>query len=164
MNVVDIIILICCIPALIQGIRKGFISQAISLLSLVLGAWLSFKFAGPVGDFLKEYIDISGTLLHIIAFALILILVTVGLEILGKTLEKMVKFIMLGWLNKLLGAAFALIKVVLLLGVLAILIDSIRSSVPLITWEVFDESVLFEPVKQIANAVFPYLKELIFNK
>jgi hypothetical protein len=49
-NVIDIIILICCVPALVQGFRKGFISQAVSLVSLVLGAWLAFKFSEPVGE------------------------------------------------------------------------------------------------------------------
>ena len=94
MNFVDIAILVCCVPALIHGISKGFIKQATALLSPVLGAWLAFKFSEPVGDLLQNYIEIPGTVIHIIAFALIMVLVTVVLKLLGNILEKTVKFVM----------------------------------------------------------------------
>jgi Uncharacterized membrane protein, required for colicin V production len=164
MNVVDIIILICCIPALAQGIRKGFISQATALVSLVLGAWLSFKFAVPVGNWLKEYIEVSGAVLQVISFALILCVVIIVLNLLGKALEGIIKIVLLGWLNRLLGAAFALLKVILLLGLVMILLEALNSTLPIIPAETINESILYSPVKDIADAVFPYLKELIFNK
>lgn len=163
MNVVDIVILVCCIPAVVQGVCKGFIDQVIALLSVVLGAWLSFKFAEPVGDFLKEYIDIAPAIIHIIAFALIMLLVVFGLKLAGNALEKIVKFVMLGWLDKILGIAFALIKAALVLGLVAILICNLRTTFQLDSWKIFDESVLFGPLKETASTVFPYLKELIFK-
>ncbi|MCQ2119011.1 MAG: CvpA family protein [Bacteroidales bacterium] len=163
MNFVDIAILVCCVPALIHGISKGFIKQAIALLSLVLGAWLAFKFSEPVGDLLQNYIEIPGTVIHIIAFALIMVLVTVVLKLLGNILEKTVKFVMLGWLDKLLGVVFAFIKVTLIIGLLAIMIDSVRETFQIENWKVFDESLLYQPLKDIADTVFPYLKQLIFK-
>ena len=45
MSIIDIILLICFVPAIINGARKGFISQVISIVSLVLGIWLSARFA-----------------------------------------------------------------------------------------------------------------------
>ena len=59
MNILDIIILICLIPAIIQGIRKGFISQAISIASIILGIWLSSQFANVVGEWIAQYISVS---------------------------------------------------------------------------------------------------------
>ena len=164
MNIIDIVILLCCIPALVQGERKGFVSQAVSLVSLILGAWLAFKFSEPVGNWLGSYLEFPGAVIHVVAFALILIAATVMLNIIGKSLEKFVKFIMLGWLDKILGAAFALLKVILLLGLVIILLDTVESILPIIPSKTFEESMLYEPVKGIANAVFPYLKELIFSK
>ena len=164
MNVIDIIILVCCVPALYHGFTKGFISQAISLVSLVLGAWLSFKFSVPLGDWLKTFADLPGSVLHIIAFVLILIVVMLVLMIIGRLLEKILKFAMLGWLNKLLGMVFALLKAVLIIGLVIILFDAVWNLVPFVSSDTIAESVLYQPVKDIANSVFPYLKELIFKK
>ena len=164
MNVIDIIILVCCIPALFHGFSTGFVSQAISLIALVLGVWLSFKFSVPFGDWLKSFADLPGTVLHIIAFALILTIVMLVLTLIGKAIEKVVKLAMLGWLNKLLGIVFALLKAVLIIGLVIIIFDAIYNLIPFVSSDTLNESVLYNPIKSIANTVFPFLKELIFNK
>ena len=104
MNIIDIIIVICCIPPLVKGISRGFVSQAASLLALILGVWLSFKFSVPVGEWLKEYLELPGTVIHVVSFALILTAVVLGLNLLAGMIEKVLEFVMLGWLNSLLGA------------------------------------------------------------
>lgn len=164
MNVIDIIILVCCVPAVFHGFSKGFVSQAISLVSLVLGVWLSFRFSSPFGDWLKTYADLPATVLHVIAFALILIIVMLVLKLIGKLIEKAVKFVMLGWLNKLLGVVFALIKALLIIGLVIVVFDSLYSLIPFVPSDTLDESVLYHPIKDLANTVFPFLKELIFKK
>ena len=164
MNIIDIIILVCCVPALIHGFSKGFVSQAVSLVSLILGAWLSFKFSVPFGDWLKSFADLPGTVLHVIAFALILVIVMLLMGLIGKLLEKAIKVVMLGWLNKLLGVVFALFKAVLVIGLVIILFDAIYSLIPFVSSDTLNESILYQPIKNIANIVFPYLKGLIFNK
>ena len=75
MNIIDIILLICFIPAVIQGIRKGFISQVISIVSLVFGIWMSARFASVVSTWLAQWITASGQVLEIVAFALIMVIV-----------------------------------------------------------------------------------------
>ena len=164
MNIIDIIILVCCVPALIHGFSKGFVSQAVSLVSLILGVWLSFKFSVPFGDWLKSFADLPGTVLHVIDFALILVIVMLLMGLIGKLLEKAVKVVMLGWLNKLLGVVFALFKAVLVIGLVIILFDAIYNLIPFVSSATLNESILYQPIKDIANIVFPYLKELIFNK
>ena len=160
MNVIDIIILLCCVPALYHGITKGFISQAFSLIALVLGAWLSFKFSAPLGEWLESYADLPGPVLN----ALILVIVVLVLKMTAMTLERLLKFVMLGWLDKLLGAVFAVIKAVLIIGLVIVLLDSVLNLIPFVSSDTLNESVLYHPIKDIANIVFPYLKELIFNK
>ncbi len=162
MNTVDIILLICFLPALIQGFRKGFISQIIAIISIILGAWLSFRFASEVSVWLAQYITGSEQILKIIAFALILTAVIIGLTLLGKLLESTFELVMLGWLNKLLGAAFSLVKAGLLIGLAIMVFCSLNNTFSLVSEEVLKESVLFPPLKDLAYTVFPYLKELLF--
>ena len=97
------------------------------------------------------------------SFALILTAVVLGLNLLAGMVEKVLEFVMLGWLNSLLGAVFALAKAVLALGLIFLLLATLNSTLELIPGKYFDESVLYEPVKNIADIVFPYIKELILK-
>ena len=164
MNILDIIILCCLVPAIIRGVSKGFVNQAFSLLAMILGVWLSFKFSGTLGDWLVSFVEVPAGLTHIIAFAIIMLVVMLFIHLAGKTMEKILKVVMLGWLNKLLGAVFALLTAVLIVGLVIILFDSINNTIPLVKESTVDGSILYHPVKDIANMIFPYIKELIFKK
>ena len=158
MNILDIIILICLIPSLIQGLRKGFISQANAIISIIAGVWASAKFANVLGVQLAEYITASEQILKIVSFAIILALTFLILGVLSRMLESIVNFVMLGWVNKLLGAAFAFVKGVLILGLILNILTSLSGS--LINSEVFSESSLYPVINSIANTIFPYIKAL----
>ena len=164
MNIIDIIIVCCCVPAVIHGLSKGFVSQAFSLVALILGVWLSFKFSNAVGEWLVTYIDLPSTVIHVIAFALIMLVVMLITHLAGKAVEGVLKVVMLGWLNKLLGIVFALLKAVLIIGLVIILFEAINNTFPIVPSKTMEESIFYGPVKDLANLFFPYLKELIFKK
>ena len=129
MNIIDIIILCCFIPAIIRGFSKGFVDQAYSLIALIAGVWLSFKFSGALGDWLVSFADLPAGVLHLIAFAVILLAVMFLVHLAGNVVEKLLKVVMLGWLNKLLGIVFAIIKAVLVIGLVIILFDALDGRV-----------------------------------
>ena len=165
MNILDAIILIALIPAIIQGLRKGFISQAISIISVIAGIWASARFANMVTAWVSQYITASEQILKIIAFALILVIVFIILGVLGKLLEGVLKLVMLGWVNKLLGVVFSLFKAFLIIGLVIIAFNALNNSFGIVKPEVISDSVLYEPVKSLADAIFPYIKSMLtFNK
>lgn len=165
MNILDAIILIALIPAIIQGLRKGFISQAISIISVIAGIWASARFANMVTAWVSQYITASEQILKIIAFALILVIVFIILGVLGKLLEGVLKLVMLGWVNKLLGVVFSLFKAFLIIGLVIIAFNALNNSFGIIKPEVISDSVLYEPVKSLTDAIFPYIKSMLtFNK
>ncbi|MBE6227615.1 MAG: CvpA family protein [Bacteroidales bacterium] len=162
MSILDVILLICFIPALIQGLKKGFISQVISIVSLIAGVWMSFEFSTAVSAWLAQYVEASEKLLKIASFAIIMIGVFIILGIVGKSLEGILKFVMLGWLNRLLGVVFAFIKTGLVIGIVIILFNSLNNSLNLVSEETLAQSVLYPPLKDMAYTIFPYLKEIFF--
>ena len=161
MNTLDIIILICLIPALIQGLIKGFISQAIAIISLIAGVWASSRFAGVACEWLSQYISGSEQVLRMAAFALIFILVIVLLSLIGKILDKIIQIVMLGWLNKLLGGVFAILKWVLIMSLIVVAFNSINQTFNIVKPNVLAESQLYPVLTEIDNTVFPYLKSLL---
>ena len=164
MSTPDIIILICFLPALISGIMKGFIQQVVALVSLLLGAWLAFKFSNVVGEWLQPYFEVSETVMHVISFAVIMVAVVLVLFVLGKVLTGVTKLVMLGWLDRLLGLVFALLIAGLLIGIGIVLFDTLNAKFELVDNAILDESVLYGPIRDIAYTVFPYLKELLLKQ
>ena len=161
MNALDIIILLCFIPAIITGLKKGLVTQIFEIVSVIAGAWLSYRFSGLLCKYLAPYIETSEPILHIIAFVIIMIIAVLFFRLIGKGVETIVKLVLLGWLNKLLGVVFAILKVGLILGLVIIVFNTINAQVGLVKDEVLSSSVLYEPLKNAAYSVFPYFKELL---
>ena len=161
MNIIDAIILICLIPAIFQGFRKGFISQAISIVSIIVGIWASAQFADMTTDWISQYITSSEPVLKIVAFAIILVIVFLLLGLLGKLLESILNFVLLGWVNKLLGTIFSLLKAFLILGLIALAYNSICITCGFTKPEIFETSVLYQFISDMADTVFPYIKNML---
>ena len=161
MNILDIILLVCFIPAIFQGIRKGFIAQAVSIISIILGIWASARFSDIVSDWIAQYITASDQVLKLVSFGIILVLVFLALAALGKALEGVFKLVMLGWLNKLLGVVFALLKTALIVGLVIMAFSSLNDNFKFVQESVLNESILYPPLKKIAFEVFPYLKDML---
>ncbi len=164
MNILDIIILICLIPAVVQGLKKGFISQAISIISIIVGIWASARFATVTTEYLAQYITASEQVLKVISFAVILIGVFLVLGLIGRMLEGLFRLVMLGWLNKLLGVIFSALKCLLILGIVALIFNTINTRFGFVKPEVLSDSVLYPIIKDTADNVFPYLKSIFTLK
>ena len=70
---------------------------------------------------------------------------------------------MLGWLDKILGIIFAIIKTALILGLLIILFNTLNIQFNIIKSDILVESVVYTTLKNFAYTIFPYLKELLFK-
>lgn len=163
MNTLDIILIICLSAALIEGLVRGFTEQIIALVSIIAGTWAAFKFSQLVCSMLQPYLQISEKVLYVIVFVLMIVVVILLLRLLGKVIKASIKFVMLGWLDRLLGALFALIKVSLIIGIVIILFNTINSSFHIVSESVMENSVIYVPMKRFAYGVFPYFKELLFK-
>ena len=164
MSIIDIILLICFIPAFVGGIRKGLINQVISIISFILGVWMSFEFATLAGEWLSKYIEASQELLNIISFALIIIAVSILLSLAGKVLEGIINLVHIGWMNRALGGIFSLLKSALIIGLILMAFDSFNSNFHKVPEEVLASSILYEPIKNLAEHVaFPFLKGLFIS-
>ena len=159
----DIILLICFIPGIIRGLSKGFLEQALSLAGIVVSVWAAFKFSSLVCSWLKPYLSLSETTLSVVAFALILIAVCLAVLVVARLLTKVLEMSMLGWLDKVLGLAFALVINALLLGVFLILFDTLNLKFGFVKPEVLDASIVYTTLRDLCYLVFPYLKAFFFK-
>ncbi len=91
------------IIALLQGYKNGLIRAIVSFMSLFIGLVLAFQFAGWVALQLKEHTKIASHWLPFISFLMVLIVVLLILKWTSRLLQQTAEWLMLGWLNKLLG-------------------------------------------------------------
>lgn len=157
----DIIIALILLIGGIAGLRKGFIIQLFSIGAIILSAWLSYTFSSAFSEWLASYIHAEGFWLNIISFLLIFIGIGILCRLLGKLIEKLFKFAMLGWLNRLLGAIFSMAKYALVLGLVVVLFNSINTRFAWVEEEKLAESKMYTLIKTGAYTIFPYFEGLL---
>ena len=161
MGILDIILLLCFIPGIVRGITKGFVQQLISLASIFIGAWLAVKFSSLVSTWLMKYIELDPKIIKVISFAVIVILAVLLLYWIGQLVSKVIKIATLGWLDKLLGIVFAILKVALVLGLLIMLFEGVNGKLGLVKADTLDDSALYCAIRDFGQTVLPFLKKFI---
>ncbi len=159
-DAVDIFFLICFIPAVIGGLMNGLVRQVASLVALILGIWAGWHFSSLVAQGIQMFIKDNDSLVNIISFAIVFIVVLILVNMIGRGLSKIVQLALLGWLDKLLGVIFGIVKYAFVLSVLIYFINSLNDIYSFIPDDLFSGSRLFPILEKIAPSVFPYLEKI----
>ena len=159
LNILDIILLLCFIPALFNGYRKGLADQIISIGSLFLGVFLAYHWALNLSIELAPYFETTDpAVLKILSFFIILVAVFIVMKILGALINKLLKITTLGWLNSLLGLFFSILVAAIVIGLLLMGLTWINDKVNFISQDVLNSSKVYEWLSAFTNKIFPYLK------
>lgn len=158
MNYIDLVLGIILIIAAIQGFRKGFIVELASLAALVLGIWGAIKFSDWTAKFITDTTNYHSDHLSTIAFVVIFIVIVILIHILGKVLDNAVKAVALGFLNRLAGIIFGVLKTAVILSILLLLFDSIDENVHILPSQQKTDSKIYSPMKQLVPTLFPFIK------
>ena len=118
MTALDVLILGIFLFFTGRGIWRGFINDLAGLLALVLGYLFAGRLAVVVEPFLSAFIDNEG-LMRGVAYYLSLFGIYLAVVLLGKIATRLSKLILLGWLNRLLGALTGMAKGVLVAALVA---------------------------------------------
>jgi membrane protein required for colicin V production len=154
MSYIDIILGGLLIFGLIRGIKNGLFVELASLISFFIGIYIAVKFSYIVGGFIGD----SKTA-KVAAFVITLILVIVGIHLLAKVFSKIANFVFLGWLNRLGGAVFAVLKTALLLGIVLSLFQKVNIDNTIISKETQEESIFFNPIMKTSEILLPVLND-----
>lgn len=158
MNYIDLVFAVILIIAAIQGFRKGFIVEVASLAALILGIWGGIKFSDWTAGFITETFGYHSENLTTFAFLITFIAIVILIHILGKVLDKMVKAVALGFLNRLAGIIFGVLKTAVILSIFLLLFDVMDENVHLLPSGQKVESKIYEPMKQLVPTLFPFIK------
>lgn len=165
MNILDVAILIPILYAAYIGFNKGFIIELFFLLAIVVGIYVGVNFSDVAASYLQKQLNVHSEYLPVYAFTLTFIGVGAAIYFGGKVLEKVIKIAQLSLLNKISGLVFGMVKTLYILSVLFVLLDSYDEKQKILPEKKIQESLLYNPVKQLSLKTIPSLQSsAIFRK
>ena len=154
MGILDIVLGLLLIYGLYKGLKNGLFVEIASIIALIAGLYGAIHFSYFAGDYLSKNMEWNERYINLTSFIITFIIIVLVVQLAGKFLTKIADFAMLGLLNKLAGAIFGILKVAVILGALLVFFERANSSVNLIKSETLEESILYEPIKEIGGLVF----------
>lgn len=145
--------------ALYNGIKNGLFVEIASFGSLIIGIFVAIKFSYISRLALEDTLKVNPKYIEIIAFAIAFLLVVIGIHLLAKFFTSLTSFASLGWLNKLGGAVFSLLKTVLMLSVIISLFQKININHMLVKEETLNTSIFYHPIQDVSKFMYPSLEK-----
>jgi membrane protein required for colicin V production len=116
MNWLDIVLISIMAIGALTGLWLGIIKAVLFMAGIIVGVVLAGRFHTPLAEQLTFIPQES--IAKIVAFAIILIGVMVIALVLARLLKWAASMMMLGWVNRLVGAAFGLLLAATFCGAL----------------------------------------------
>ena len=154
MNKIDILLLVILGFGLVRGFMRGLIIEMASLLAIVVGIYGAIHFSFFTARLLGELMPSSQQTIEVVAFVITLIVLMLAVMFLAKVLTKMLKAAELGFLNRLAGALFGVLKAAVIVGSLFVFLERTFQTEKWLSPSALNESVLYEPVKSISAVVY----------
>lgn len=167
MNILDVIIILCLCPILINGYKKGFINQAVSIVALIAGAWVASAFGGTVGSWIYPMLEgFAGepeTVAFFGGFAITFVVTCCIFSLIGNLLEKIILALIPDWINNVFGLVFGVVNGIMLFCVLFLLFQILNNIFFFadVKGAFFSDSLLFPIIESTAQTVLPNLLNTI---
>lgn len=152
MTVVDVIILtVICLSALFS-LMRGFVKEAISLSTWMIGIWVSATFASRMADILPVTIE-SDAVKQAVGFAVLFLLTLIVGALINFMVGQLVKKTGLSGTDRLIGVAFGFFRGVFI--VLAFVVVAGMTPLPELDW--WQTSFLLERFEGVAIMLQDYM-------
>jgi len=159
MNLLDVFLAIVLILGVIKGIRNGFFVELASLVSILLGILVAIKFSYLTKTYLEAHGFAGNRWIETIAFVLTFLVVIIGVRMLAKFFTSIADFANLGWINKLFGGFFGLLRTILILSILLNLLKKINIDYAIVSKKTIDDAALYEPTRKVSRLIYPTIED-----
>jgi membrane protein required for colicin V production len=160
MSVIDIIIIIPILWGIYKGFKKGLIIEIATFLALIIGIYGAMKLYGATSNLIEDQINASQKYLPLIAFSLTFIAIVIGIHLLAKLLDKLIKAVALGIVNRIAGGIFGGLKFFLIVAAFLLIIDKIDNKTHFLEEKTKSDSLLYKPSLNLIYWVFPIIYEV----
>ncbi len=130
-NYFDLFVIIVFAFFFIKGAFSGFFEEVSGIVAIVLSVVLLRMYGQSVAGFIGNYSESS------LNYPFAIVIIVVGsflvVSLIVKVLSKIMQITFTGWINRLLGAVFGLVKAVFLTGIVAFVLSWFLRDDPLVS-------------------------------
>tara|TARA_R110002072_G_scaffold232309_3_gene389738 strand:- start:9448 stop:9996 length:549 start_codon:yes stop_codon:yes gene_type:complete len=159
MGFLDVAFAIAILYGAWKGFKKGFIIELFTFLALFLGLYAGIHFSDFVAKILTDSFGMTSEYVPTISFTVIFLLVGAMVYFAGIAIEKVIKVVQLSLLNKALGVLLGILKMIFLLGVITLLIESYDEKGDFVSEESKNDSIFYSPLKSAVSFAIPAFEE-----
>lgn len=151
-NWLDLLFLLPLLAGLTVGIIRGFISEIIAFVVVILGVIGSRFGAPPCANWMVKQFGWVQEICDVVAYLVIFLVIAIALSLLAKLLAKLIKKIHLGWANRLFGGLFGMCKYALFILIAVFAMNRIDQRYHCFSKsKVVKQSVVYPQAVKIAN-------------
>jgi membrane protein required for colicin V production len=163
MNPFDVFIIIILGYSIVRGLFRGLVKEVSSIFGVLGGFYAAYSYYPVMAKILAGLV-VNVSYLNILSFLVIFCSVLIIISILGVVIKYLLNVAFLGWIDRLCGVFFGLIKGVLIVTVLFIILTTfLPKGASLIKKSVLAPHVIWVSEKMV-NVVSKEMKRDFFNK
>jgi membrane protein required for colicin V production len=126
MNLFDVILILILAYCFIRGIFRGLLKEISSLIGVLGGFYAAYTYYREAGVYLKRWIS-DPNYINILSFLIIFLSVFLIVSIIGIIIKYILKIVFLGWVDRVFGGIFGILKGILIGSVLLIVFTAFLS-------------------------------------
>ena len=163
MNPFDIFVIIVICYSIIRGLFRGLVKEVSSIMGVLGGFYAAYSYypivAKLIAGLVKDY-----SYLNILSFLIIFCAILIIISIIGVIIKYLLNVAFLGWVDRLCGVFFGLVKGILIVTVLFIILTTfLPKGAPLIKQSVLAPHVIWISEKMV-NVVSKNVRQDFFGK
>lgn len=163
MNPFDVFIIIIISYSIIRGLFRGLVKEVSSIIGVLGGFYAAYSYYPMAAKLLSGVIK-EPSYLSILSFLIIFCGILLVISILGVVIKYLLNVAFLGWIDRICGVGFGLIKGVLIVTVIFIILTTFLSKgTPLIKKSILAPHVIWIS-EQMVGLVSDDMKKDFFTK
>ncbi|WDN89244.1 membrane protein required for colicin V production [Desulfosarcina sp. BuS5] len=123
MNLLDMFIVAILCFCMIRGIFRGLVSELFAIIGVFAGFYTAYTYYLKIAKPLLSWIS-NQAYLNILSFLIIFCVVFFAINFLGLLIRYILNIVFLGWVDRICGSVFGLIKGILIVSVFLVVLTS----------------------------------------
>jgi membrane protein required for colicin V production len=154
-------LLLIALPLLgaIGGFRHGMVKEISGIIGLIAAIYAAINLSDWAKGFIRPYVEWTDNIVSFAAFVGVLLGVMLVVALFAKLIESLLGFMMLGGINRIIGAVVGMLKGFLWLSMVLLIVDAVDRRISFIPQEARNKSALYEPFRKIVVSIFPTIIE-----
>ena len=159
MNLLDEVLLIIIAASSIYGLFKGLIKEVISILAVIIGLMGGSRLYERLSPVLRDF-GLNEQVSNILSFIVLFVVIFIAVTLVGRVIHRFVKAIFLGWLNRMGGMGFGLLRGIIISSIIIIVLTiTLSEKTPILS-----QSKLTPHIMNISKLLISLLPEDVKNR